>query len=70
MPTLFGRILTNEFRNGVGFDIEFAHSRPVWGINRETGELGAMSFEGVIILLPFFMLSFGRIYSMEVLDDE
>ena len=56
-------LLSIEFRTAVGFDIEFADSRPVW-INRPNllepcvGEL-----EGVIIGLPFLMISWGVVYA-------
>ena len=30
---VFNRLLTIEFRNGVGLDLEFVDSRPVWIYN-------------------------------------
>lgn len=57
------RLLTIELRNGVGFDIEFVDSRPVWAYNSLTETQSTMSFEGVIALVPFLMISFGRVYA-------
>tara|TARA_R100001530_G_scaffold75892_1_gene53240 strand:+ start:473 stop:685 length:213 start_codon:yes stop_codon:yes gene_type:complete len=62
------RLLTIEVRNGVGFDLEFVDSRPVWAFNNLTNTQSAMSFEGIIALVPFFMVSFGRVYAE--LEDE
>jgi len=67
---LFNRRLSLEFRNGVGFDLEFADSRAVWVLFGNSGEVRAMSFEGIVILLPFLMLTYGRVYNSEVVDDE
>lgn len=60
---LFNRLLTVELRNGVGLDLEFVDSRPVWTYNAEEGLTDAMPFEGTIILLPFIVISYGRVYS-------
>jgi hypothetical protein len=62
------RLLTIELRNGVGVDLEFVDSRPVWAFNSLTNTQSAMSFEGIIALVPFFMISFGRVYAE--LEDE
>jgi len=62
---VLGRVLANEFRSGVGFDIEFTNSRPVWTYDASNGELNVMCFEGVVILVPFFTLLFGKVYSVE-----
>ena len=67
---LFNRRLSLEFRNGVGFDLEFADSRAVWVLFGDSGEVSAMSFKGVIVLLPFIMLTYGRVHHSEVVDDE
>lgn len=67
---LFNRRLSLEFRNGVGFDLEFADSRAVWVLFGNSGEVRAMSFEGIVILLPFLVLTYGRVYNSEVVDDE
>jgi len=34
----------------------------VWCANRETGETYAMPFEGVLLHLPFVLISYGRVY--------
>jgi hypothetical protein len=67
----FGRKhLTFEFRNGTGLDIEFADSRPVWIIDTETGELSAMAFKGIILLLPLIVITYGEVHQeMEVIFD-
>jgi hypothetical protein len=59
---IFDRLFTVELRNGVGFDLEFVDSRPVWCFNNITEKQTAMPFMGVIILLPLLILSFGNVY--------
>jgi hypothetical protein len=59
---IFGRMLSIELINGCGLFLEFADSRAVWCANRETGETYAMPFEGVLLHLPFILISFGRVY--------
>ena len=56
---LFGQTLTFEFRNGVGGDLEFTTSKPVW-ITKDN-----LEFEGMVIGLPFIVISFGLCYSVE-----
>tara|TARA_R100001369_G_scaffold69999_1_gene97686 strand:+ start:704 stop:904 length:201 start_codon:yes stop_codon:yes gene_type:complete len=64
MTTGFGEyFLTFNIRNGVGLDLEFTDSRAVWASNSDTGELTAVSFEGVVVLIPFFIVTFGKIWS-------
>ena len=61
---------TFEFRNGTGLDIEFADSRPVWIVDTATGDLSAMAFRGMVVLLPFIVMTFGEIHQeTEVLFD-
>ena len=55
-------IVSIDFRMGVGIDLEFVDSRPVWTMNGNTGVVKAMCMEGVIILVPFFNLSVGKVY--------
>ena len=57
-----GRRLSIEMINGCGLFLEFADSRAVWCHNSETGETYAMPFEGVLLHLPFVLISFGRVY--------
>ncbi len=59
---LFGRLLSIEYRLGVGFDLEFADSRAVWTYDPSTGELGALPFMGTLISLPLCLISYGRVY--------
>ena len=65
---IFGRLLGSEYRLGVGFDLEFPDSRPVWVYNSNTGNTETMPFQGVILHLPLCLVSYGRVYA-EV-DDE
>ena len=63
---MFGMYWTIELRNGVGIDLEFVDSRPVWvtKVDMNTGvqTWETMPFEGVIILLPFININIGRCY--------
>jgi hypothetical protein len=59
---ILGRSLTIEYRLGVGFDLEFPDSRPVWVFNSFTDNIEVMPFQGVIIHLPLCLISFGRVY--------
>ena len=66
---LFNRYLSIEFRAGTGLDIEFVDSRPVYTQNSLTGEIETMPFQGVIILLPCIVISWGNVYTFDE-DDE
>ena len=66
---IFNRLLTIELRNGVGLDLEFVDSRPVWTYNHLTDEHNTMPFEGVVVLLPFLVITYGRPYK-EIGEDE
>ena len=66
---LFGRMLSVELINGCGLFLEFADSRAVWVYNTETDRTFAMPFEGVLLHLPFILISYGRVYE-EVFADE
>jgi len=59
---ILGRSLTIEYRLGVGFDLEFPDSRPVWVFNSFTESIEVMPFQGVILHLPLCLISFGRVY--------
>ncbi len=59
---IFGRLLSIEYRLGVGFDLEFPDSRPVWVYNTNTGNTETMPFQGVILHLPLCLVSYGRVY--------
>jgi len=60
---IFGKVVSLEIRNGVGFDIEFVDSRPVWAYNATTEKRSAMALEGVVILVPFFLLTVGNLWA-------
>lgn len=63
---LFGQALTFEFRNGVGIDLEFTSSKPVWiKTISEDGNVEIAEFEGVVISLPFVVISYGLCYKVE-----
>ena len=59
---ILGRSLTIEYRLGVGFDLEFPDSRPVWVFNSFTDNIEVMPFQGAILSLPLCLISFGRVY--------
>jgi hypothetical protein len=63
---IFNRLLSIEFRMGVGFfDIEAVESKPVWVYNMKTEETTAMPMDGLILLLPFLIVSYGYVYEIE-----
>ena len=55
-------MLTIELRNGIGLDIEATDSRLVWVMNNNTGDLKTMLFNGLILLLPFIIITLGSVY--------
>ena len=59
---LFNRTLSVEIINGCGVFLEIADSRAVWVYNAETDRVFAMPFEGVLLHLPFLLISYGRVY--------
>ena len=60
-----GRLLTIELRNGVGIDLEFCDSRPVWTYNDVTEEVTAYPFEGIVLNVPLLTITFGTVYTEE-----
>ena len=65
MTYRFGeKILNIEFRNGVGLDLEFCDSKPIWGSNAE-GDAKPMYFEGIAVSLPMFLICFGTVGDLE-----
>jgi hypothetical protein len=56
-------LLTIEFRTAVGLDLEFTDSRLVWVNRKEVLEPYVGELEGVIIGLPFLMISWGVVYA-------
>ena len=65
MINVFDRMRGLECRMGVGFDVEAVESKPVWVHNSMTNETIAMPFDGLIILLPFMIITFGYVYTIE-----
>ena len=59
---IFGRMLSIELINGCGLYLEIADSRAVWVHNSKTDNTEAMPFEGVLLHLPFILISYGRVY--------
>ena len=58
--TLFGRLLSVELVNGIGFFLEFSDSRPIWLIKGDTTYVQA--FEGTTIMLPLLVITFGKVH--------
>jgi hypothetical protein len=56
-----GMFLNIEPRFGIGLDIESVESKPVWAIKDD--ELTAMPFDGLVLLLPFFIVSLGNVWT-------
>jgi hypothetical protein len=65
---VLGKLLTFEYRNGTGIDIEFCDSKPVWAYEEGNPEIKAYPFKGVVILLPLLTITWGNIY-LEVSQD-
>jgi hypothetical protein len=61
----FNRHLSIEWRTGTGLDIEFVDSRPVYTQNILTGQVETLPFQGVIILLPCIVISWGNVYTLD-----
>ena len=59
---MFDRSFSIELRNGVGFDLEFVDSRPIYLYNSFTEELIVRPFQGTILLISLMVISFGRAY--------
>ena len=53
-------MVTVEMRNGIGFDLEVASSRPVGLIVDGESQLGY--FEGWVLSLPFFVVLWGDVF--------
>ena len=63
MTKQFGNYyLSLSLRNGVGIDLEFTESRPVWITNSLDDSLEAARFEGAVLLAPFIVITFGKLY--------
>ena len=59
---IFNRTLSVEIVNGCGIFLEIADSRAVWVYNVEHDRVFALPFEGVLLHLPFLLISYGRVY--------
>lgn len=57
---IFGMFLNIEPRFGFGLDIESVESKPVWA--SVGGEVTAYPFDGLVLLVPFFIISLGNIW--------
>lgn len=66
---LFNRTLAFGFRNGCGIDLEFAEGKAIW-ISQNYKDIQAGAFSGVVVLLPFCSLHFGRCFTELQFDDE
>ena len=60
---IFGRHLSIEFINGCGIFLEISTAKPVWVVDVNTEEMFSMPFEGILLYLPFILITFGRVYS-------
>ena len=58
---IFGMFLNAEPRFGIGLDIESVESRPVWA--NVNGEIKAYAFDGLVLLLPFFIVTLGNVWA-------
>ena len=56
-----GMFLNVEPRFGIGLDIESVESRPVWTV--KDGELSTMAFDGLVLLIPFFIVTLGNVWT-------
>jgi len=59
-----GMYLNVEPRFGVGLDVESVQSRPVWTLSPE-GDMKAMAFDGLVVLLPFIIITLGNVWAEE-----
>lgn len=61
-----GWYLALTLRRGVGIDLEFPYDKPVWiTYIDEHGDLQTTisEYEGVEVLIPFFRITFGQLFS-------
>jgi hypothetical protein len=55
---IFNRHLTIELINGCGVFL-------VWTVNKQTEEVGALPFMGLMLYLPFILITFGQVYEQD-----
>ena len=66
MTKTFGKYnLSINLRNGVGLDLEFTDSRPVWVVLNGAEHYDVAQFEGTVISLPFCVITFGQVFLQE-----
>ena len=66
MTKTFGNYsLSINLRNGVGLDLEFTDSRPVWVVLNNADHYDVAQFEGVVLSLPFCIVTFGLVFLQE-----
>jgi|TARA_R110001599_G_scaffold245993_1_gene446163 hypothetical protein len=66
MTRTFGKYnLSINLRNGVGIDLEFSDSRPVWVVLNRSDTYDVAQFEGAILSLPFCVITFGEVFLQE-----
>ena len=58
--TFMNMLWSVEFRFGIGLDLESCDSRPIWAIRNN--EMTAMAFDGLVLLIPFFVITAGRVW--------
>ena len=62
MTKTFGQYhLSLNLRNGVGLDLEFTDTRAIWVVINE-GEYEAAQFEGIVLSMPFCVVTFGQVF--------
>ena len=62
---IFNRHLSIELINGCGVFLEIADSRAVWTVDKQTEEVGALPFMGIMLYLPFILITFGQVYEQD-----
>ena len=66
MTKAFGKYnLSINLRNGVGIDLEFSDSRPVWVVLNRSDTYDVAQFEGMVVSLPFCVITFGQVFLQE-----
>lgn len=66
----WGRMLTCNFRNGAGFDIEACDSRPVWISSDSFKGTKVACFDGIVLLVPFFVFTFGIVFEHDSYNND
>jgi hypothetical protein len=62
MTKTFGKHhLSLNLRNGIGLDLEFTDTRAIW-VMVDDGDYEAAQFEGIVLSLPFCVVTFGQVF--------